>query len=236
MTGPERASGEARERIRSQLEHGAPWDACDTFRDARAAHPDDAGLLYWGALAHARAGATHEAHALLDRAQAAAAGEPDLLPDILSLRGRLWKDAFHRAPASSGAAAAAEGARREYLAAYALHGDPYPGVNAASLSLLLGDRRDAQRIAREVAAALAARTTPLSHWDHATAGEAHLLLGDVDAARDALQSGMRERIGGRRQRRDHEAAGPPHRPRNAGSDRRAGGRCPRRTSSRSPAT
>ena len=171
------------ERIRSQLEHGAPWDACDTFREARAADPDDAGLLYWGALAHARAGATHEAHALLDRAQAAATGEPDLLPDILSLRGRLWKDALHRAPGGRDAAAIAERARREYLAAYALHRDPYPGVNAATLSMILGDRAKARRLAREIADALAAQTSTRTCWDYATAGEAQLLLGQYDRAR-----------------------------------------------------
>ena len=54
-------------------------------------------LLYWGALAHARAGAAKTAHALLDRAQAAASPAPGRLSDILSLRGRLWKDGFHRA-------------------------------------------------------------------------------------------------------------------------------------------
>ena len=59
-------------RIRGHLAQGAPWAGCDAFRDAVAQHPDDAELLYCGALAHARAGATSEAHALLDRAQAAA--------------------------------------------------------------------------------------------------------------------------------------------------------------------
>ena len=59
---------EACERIRAHLQQGAPWIACDVFRDASARDPADAQLLYWGALAHARAGATQHAHALLDRA------------------------------------------------------------------------------------------------------------------------------------------------------------------------
>src|SRR5262249_6607549 len=86
------ASDAAVARIRAQLDHGAPWDACETFREARAQYANDAEFLYWGALAHARAGAAHEAHALLDRAQAAGGAEERLV-DILSLRGRLWKDA-----------------------------------------------------------------------------------------------------------------------------------------------
>src|SRR5512135_1073541 len=93
------ASAATRERILKALEQGAPWDACDAFREAMATQSPDAELLYWGALAHARSGAMHEAHALLDRAQAA---DPSTsrLSEIRSLRGRLWKDSYHRAPES----------------------------------------------------------------------------------------------------------------------------------------
>ena len=173
------------ERIRRELERGAPWDACDAFREAIAKRPGDAELLYWGALAHARAGATHQAHALLDEAQAAAASATDRLPDILSLRGRLWKDAFHRAPDAPDASATAECSRNEYLAAYALNHDPFPGINAATLSMLMGDRAASQRLAQDISARLAAQTSTRSCWDHATAGEAQLLLGQFDAARQS---------------------------------------------------
>jgi hypothetical protein len=171
------------ERIRKHLDHGAPWDACDVFRDALAAGAADAELLYWGALAHARAGAAHEAHALLDRAQAASDCAPRLLSDILSLRGRLWKDGLHRASDSAGAKEVAERAKKEYLAAYALQQDPYPGINAATLSWLLGNRSTARELAQEIAARLEAQTTTRTCWDHATAGEAMLLLGRFDEAR-----------------------------------------------------
>ena len=97
----ESAAG-AVEAILRHLEQGAPWDACDAFREAIDRHPHDVELLYFGALAHARSGATHAARTLLDRAEAAS---PDSkrLTDILSLRGRLWKDAYHRAPDAPGA-------------------------------------------------------------------------------------------------------------------------------------
>jgi tetratricopeptide (TPR) repeat protein len=173
------------ERIRKELARGAPWDACDAFREAIPKHPGDAELLYLGALAHARAGATRQAHALLDQAQAVTAIAPDLLREILSLRGRLWKDAFHRAPDAPEAQAIGERSRKEYLAAYALNHDPFPGINAATMSMLLGDRAGAKRLAREIAARLAAQPGTLTCWDHATAGEAHLLLGRVDEARES---------------------------------------------------
>jgi hypothetical protein len=175
--------GEACESIRADLARGAPWEACDVFRQAIAAHPGDAELLYWGALAHARAGAGARAHALLDEAQ----GSPQAasrLADILSLRGRLWKDAFARALEPAVATEIAKRARDEYLAAYALARDPYPGINAATLSMLLGDGDDARRLATEIAARLPPPSGSSTSWDHATAGETALLLGAFDRARE----------------------------------------------------
>lgn len=176
---------EARERIRQHLAEGAPWVACDVFRDAAAQHSDDGELLYWGALAHARAGAAQQAHALLDRAQALVANDPGLMTEILSLRGRLWKDRLHRTQDATTTRESAARARDEYLAAYALQHAPYPGINAASLSLFLGDRAATEALAREICARLSAQTTPLSCWDHATLGEAELLLGELERARES---------------------------------------------------
>ncbi|HEY2968299.1 MAG TPA: adenylate/guanylate cyclase domain-containing protein [Casimicrobiaceae bacterium] len=183
MSSDHADSADACKRIRRHLELGAPWEACDAFREAIATHPGDAELLYWGALAHARAGAGNRAHVLLDDAQKSPQSS-SRLADILSLRGRLWKDAFACDPEHPAATAAAQRARDEYLAAYALARDPYPGVNAATLSMLLGDRDAAKGLASEVADRLAAQSQSATCWDHATAGEAALLLGAFDRARE----------------------------------------------------
>ncbi len=173
------------ERIRRLLDQGAPWDAGDVFRAALAQHPDNADLLYWGALTHARAGASHEAASLLDRAQQATHRDAPLLGEILSLRGRLWKDRLMRASDESARAEYAQRARDEYLAAYALRGDTFPGINAATLSMLMGDRPAALALARAVVERLAAKGGSLDAWDHATQGEAHLLLGEIALARES---------------------------------------------------
>ena len=177
------ASGEACARIRNYLAQGAPWEACDAFRAAVVAHSTDPELLYCGALAHARSGATHEAHALLDRTQSAAPMTPQLQADVLSLRGRLWKDLLHRNPEAPDGAAIAQRARDEYAAAWSLQHDPYPGINAATLALLSGDRAIATGLAREISERLTTQGALSNAWDHATAGEAALLQGRTDEAR-----------------------------------------------------
>src|SRR5947207_3927981 len=184
MSSDHADSADACLRIRKCLEQGAHWDACDAFREAIANHPGDAELLYWGALAHARAGAGNRAHALLDEAQKSPQSSPRLA-DILSLRGRLWKDAYGRALERAAATAVGQRARDEYLAAFALARDPYPGINAATLSMLLGDRDAAQALASEIANRLAAQSQSATCWDHATAGEAALLLDEFARARES---------------------------------------------------
>ena len=169
------------EAIRAHLERGAPWDACDAAREALAKSPHDPELLYWSALANARVGATHAAQALLERAEAATPPESPRIVDVLSLRGRLAKDAFHRAPDAPGASELALRARDHYLRAYAVNGDPYPAINAATMALVGGDRITAQRLAGEVVARLAAGLAR-DAWDLATLGEAALLLLDFDDA------------------------------------------------------
>jgi len=87
-------------RIEALLAHGAPWEAIDAFRsasDPASGGPPDATVLYWGALAHARAGDTREAHVLLDSARDASPTD-ELLQEILCLEGRLAKDEDERKP------------------------------------------------------------------------------------------------------------------------------------------
>ena len=137
--------------------------------------------MYWSALANARAGATHAARALLERAESETPGASPRLVDVLSLRGRLAKDELHRRPDTAGASALALRARDYYLRAYAVNGDAYPAINAATMALVGGDRATAQRLASEVIAQLGARSAP-DAWDLATLAEAALVRGNIDEA------------------------------------------------------
>jgi tetratricopeptide (TPR) repeat protein len=179
---PEKDASGACERIRKLLGQGAPWDACDAFREALPRHPADAALLYCGALAHARAGSTQQAQALLDTALQAASADLGLRVEIMSLRGRLWKDRLHRTRDAAAMIDFAQRARAEYLAAYALHRDPFPGINAAALAMMVGDADGARALAADILVALGARQGSRDSWAAATAGEACLLLGRTDEA------------------------------------------------------
>jgi tetratricopeptide (TPR) repeat protein len=112
-------------------------------------------------------------------------------PAALTVKGRLLKDHALRA--------SGEDRRRFYLQsadAYqrsaALQPATYPLINAASLSLLSGDRARAQEIAREVLERIAREPdepeTP--YYRAATQAEALLLLGRTAEAKAALETAV----------------------------------------------
>jgi hypothetical protein len=70
-----------------------------------------------------------------------------------------------------------------YEVGYTRTGEPYMGVNVATLALLSGDRPEAKRVASEVLAKLSSRDkATLQHWDLATIGESYAVLGNQEQA------------------------------------------------------
>lgn len=139
-------------------------------------------------IAHARAGALEHAWAIFRNA-----GFENVNDDaaVLSVHGRLLKDR----------ALCAKGAERRrlyrkaadtYARAGAIGGASYPLINAATLSLLAGERKRAQALARQVlerdARGIDEPETP--YWKAATRAEALLLLGDAAQARSALEEAI----------------------------------------------
>lgn len=104
------------------------------------------------------------------------------------LLGRLLKDMAGKAAAESRPAAFAAAARA-YREVYEESGDPFPGINAASLALLAGDRVAAERTARELLAREAV-TQPTDYFAAATKAEALLILADIEAAAAALRAAL----------------------------------------------
>lgn len=110
-----------------------------------------------------------------------------VLPEALSLKGRLLKD---RAQRSKGAARARllREAQNAYRHAAGDRRATYPLINAATIAFLNGEVEQAEELARHVLALLASgdHEPETRYWLGATAAEALLLLGDAAGCREAL--------------------------------------------------
>ena len=135
-------------------------------------------------IALARAGALDHAWAQFCAAGYDRAGDD---PAALTVKGRLLKDYALRSEGDERRHYYLRSAEA-YRRAASLRPGTYPLINAATLSLLSGDRARAEEIAREVLDRIAREPeepeTP--YWRAATEAEALLLLGRTDDARRAV--------------------------------------------------
>jgi class 3 adenylate cyclase len=173
---------------------GEFFRAYDVAAEALELFPGDVGLAHRAVLSLANAGATALALEKYHEFGLDPRLDDQLANDVRSLLGRLKKD---QAFAEKGAARAAllRESRKLYEDAYraaVADADPeayYPAINAATLALLDGEVQAADRIANDVLALIEPRIAHLNHvavnryWVQATALEAHLVVGDIDAAR-----------------------------------------------------
>ncbi len=156
--------------------------------------PDNSVLRYNAVLALARAGATRQARTRYDRFKLGdLIGErttDPFLTDVAALDARIAKDEALEEIGSQRTRLLAIAAAR-YEAIFRRTGAYYPGINAATLTLLNGDLPGAQSIAREVLSVLAgghAGGSADEYFARATEAEASLIVGDLDAARRALHA------------------------------------------------
>lgn len=162
---------------RQALALGSPSLAFDVCGEARTHFPEDRELRYLAALALANGGSSGQAMRAL-RELLADGGAAH--PDVLSLAGRVAKDRWSRLPEGAERLAAGEQARQFYRQAFEASRDWFPGINAATMSLLTGQAEEGRRLAREVRSLCDG--VEGNFWLSATQGEASLLLGDQEAA------------------------------------------------------
>ncbi len=105
-----------------------------------------------------------------------------------ALHARLAKDAALAAAAEERRPHAARSAEL-YAKIFERTGGFYPAVNAATMSMLADEVETARRLAREVLERV--QQSDADYYGAATEAEAHLLLGDSEAARTALQGAAR---------------------------------------------
>jgi len=182
--------------VKTFFDHGEFFRAYDLAADALALFPGDVWLAHRGVLSLANAGATALA---LDKYYEFGLDQRSET-DVRSLLGRLKKDQAFAATGEARAALFGEG-RAHYEDAFrsaTAAGDPeayYPAINAATLALFAGDAEAASRLAGEILDLLGPRIAKLDevaadrYWVLATALEAHLVRGDLEAA-----SGLVDRV------------------------------------------
>jgi len=189
------------DETRIAMGRGELLQAYDLADRARVDYPDDPLLMYRAVLALARAGATQQARARYDKFQLAqmVSDDPAFNVDLESLNARIAKNEALEASGPERDRLLGEAAAR-YEAVFRRADQTdrtYPGVNAATLSLLQGRKDKAEALARDVLAECAAKAADGgdSYYLRATIAEAALILGYTEEARTALEAASRSHGG-----------------------------------------
>lgn len=160
------------------LKLGEPLLAYDVLTEGLKCSPADVRLQQLLALALARSGATLRANTLLMRLREQ--GHYD--EETLGILARTHKDLWANAVAPAERKRQLRLAHKFYAESYKLNRGYYAGINAATLSLQLGNQDQASELAREVREATLReleglpKDDPNRYWPLATLGEAALIL------------------------------------------------------------
>jgi class 3 adenylate cyclase len=159
------------------LQLGEPLMAYDILTEGLKHWENNVRLKQLLALALARSGATLRANSLL--LELVAAGESDR--ETISLLARTHKDLWLQATTLEEKQRQLKLAAERYQQAYQLSGNYYPGINAATMTLLKGEEATAREIATQVQEQCLHQSEK-DYWQLATLGEAALILQDWSAA------------------------------------------------------
>ncbi|MEE8269183.1 MAG: TRAFs-binding domain-containing protein, partial [Nitrospinaceae bacterium] len=163
--------------------------AYKALEDHKSADPT---LAHLAVLSLARSGATTQAEHLYRKVKG-------ILPpteDNLSLEARLYKDQFLKAKDPGIKTSLGKKARDLYLEAYRINNNYYPAINAATLSLIIGDKSACHRLAKEVLKLCDQSSSTHGDEDYyldVTRAEANLLLGKDDEIAPVLSHAYMDR-------------------------------------------
>ncbi|NET12789.1 MAG: DUF4071 domain-containing protein, partial [Okeania sp. SIO1H6] len=162
------------------LKLGEPLMAYDILSEGLKEWPNDIRLQQLLVLSLARSGATQRANNLL--LELVNSGKND--EETICLLARTHKDLWQQASSPEESTQQIALAAQRYQQAYQMSGDYYPGINAATMTMLMGDAETAKAIAAEVQEKCLAKLPAVSHrsendyWLLATLGEVALILGE----------------------------------------------------------
>jgi class 3 adenylate cyclase len=161
------------------LGQGEPLLAYDVVSEALAKWPTDVRLRQLQGLALARSGATERANTILEDLRRV--GQTD--EETLGMLGRTYKDLASDAKSTSERDNLLRRAAEIYTQAYESSGGYWSGINAATMSLLIGETARAQELAQKVRAQCLKGVEDPSgdrYWKLAALGEAALICRDWD--------------------------------------------------------
>lgn len=168
--------------VKRAISAGEFLTAYDAARATVDNHPEDTWLQQRMALALAQMGSSARAQAILN---SLLTKDPQNR-ETLSILGRTFKDQWCAHPDNE------EPLRQSfdcYNRAFKVRPpDSYPGINAATLAFLLKETAKAHRLAKKVLKIC--EKQPDDYWKLATVAEALVVLGDVEAARNAYRAAV----------------------------------------------
>lgn len=178
-----------RDDIAERFKQGDLARAYDLCLDALRHQPDDLWLRHRAVLCLIRSGALERAERDFSRFRLADARHNE---DCLALGARLLKAIAFESNVEEFAVRARSSAER-YADVFDQTGGHYPGINAATMALLAGERDRSRDLARRVLESCR-RGLPLdpeaAYYRKASEAEAHLLLEQPGAANMALRSAI----------------------------------------------
>jgi hypothetical protein len=165
------------------LSLGSPLPAYDVATDGLKTWPDNVRLKQLQSLALIRVSAFQRARVILEALNSNEGADSETIGLLASV---------HKSTGLSTQIARTRlrelrQARELYLDGFRRFGLTWHGINAASLSLLLGQRRMATAMAKQILEISLKELESAAgdrYWSASTGGEAALLLGEVDEARD----------------------------------------------------
>src|SRR3954453_5378995 len=168
--------------VKRALSAGEFLTAYDAAKAAVETHPDDAWLRQRMALALAQMGSSGRAQEILN----ALVAEDPTNRETLSILGRTYKDQWCADPEDE---ETLRHSFEHYNRAFEVQPpESYPGINAATIALLLKETDRAKQIAIDVLKIC--QEQPDDYWKLATVAEALVVLGDTDGAKQAYRSAV----------------------------------------------
>ncbi|MCK5093150.1 MAG: DUF4071 domain-containing protein, partial [Spirochaetes bacterium] len=172
--------------IESCLSQGRIFNAYNLASTARKTFPDNVRIAQLYALSLARLGSTEKAKNCLEDLYNR--GHHD--SETAGILGRVYKDVLKK----SGDIKYAYLSRDTYLRSFESLKEYYLGINAATMSYILGEKKKAEKIARQTIDIID-RQKEKDYWCLASLGEAYLILNDLSASTQFYKKAREEAHG-----------------------------------------